>query len=86
MARIVCGFCSAATDDASACVNCHHDPVLPYTQRGVAVALADTPRLRLAEAASALGSDATVERIAEYLDVDPRTVRRWRKDVRPVSS
>lgn len=79
MTRIACGFCSAATDDGSPCVNCRRDPVIPYAQRGAAPDLADTPRLRLAEAASALGSDATIERIAEYLAVDPRTVRRWRQ-------
>jgi hypothetical protein len=79
MTRIVCGFCSAATDDGSPCVNCRHDPVIPYSQRAAVPVLADAPSLRLAEAAAALGSKATIERIAEFLDVSPRTVRRWRE-------
>lgn len=43
---------------------------------------------RLADARHALGTTATVERIAEYLDVSPRTVRRWQQvsGSRPVSA
>jgi hypothetical protein len=82
--KIVCGFCSAATDDALACVNCHHDPALPYTQRASAPVRADA-RLRLSEAQRALGPHATADAIAEHLDVSVRTVRRWQADVRPVA-
>jgi hypothetical protein len=85
MARIVCGFCAAATDDGGPCVNCRHDPVVPYIQRGQEPLRAIPAQVRLAEAERAVGRDATVEQLAEYLSVDPRTVRRWRADVRAVS-
>jgi len=82
--RIVCGFCSAVTDDGEPCVNCRHDPVIPYTQRGAEPVVADAS-LRLSEAVRALGATATTEQLADYLGVEPRTVRRWRADVRPAS-
>lgn len=41
----------------------------------------DTIRRRYADAIRDLGGDATVERIAEYLDVTPRTVRRWKERI-----
>lgn len=81
MTRIVCGFCAAVTDDGSPCVNCRHDPVLPYTQRAQEQVKADSGH-RLNEALRALGHAATIDQIAEYLDVSPRTVRRWREVAR----
>jgi hypothetical protein len=75
---IACGWCDTPTPPG-ACVRCGRDAALPWTQRGVEPPKADTPRRRLAEAYAAVGNDATVERLAEYLDVDPRTVRRWRQ-------
>lgn len=75
---ILCGWCGVPTP-AGACASCGRDAVLPWTQRGTTPPQADTPTRRLAEATAALGSDATIERIAEFLDVDPRTVRRWRQ-------
>jgi hypothetical protein len=55
---------------------------LPWLQRGQqpqAFDAVEVNRRRLAEAVAAVGRDATVEQLAEYLDVDPRTVRRWRQ-------
>lgn len=84
MARIVCGFCAVAADAGKPCVNCRHDPVLPYTQRGQEPVPFDG-RVRLAQARRALGHDASVARIAEFLDVSERTVERWRADVASAS-
>lgn len=75
---IACGWCGQPTKPG-ACVSCGRDAVLPWTQRGTTPPSADTPARKLAQANAALGHDATVERIAEYLDVSPRTVRRWRE-------
>ena len=87
---IRCGWCGHPTEPER-CGHCgHRDPEQPWIQRGeevpkVAVengrpALdpADIAR-RLAEARAAIGSPATVARIAEYLDVSERTVRRWQQ-------
>jgi transposase-like protein len=49
-----------------------HDPGRPVTDP------ADVAR-RLAGARQTLGPHATVDAIAEHLDVSPRTVRRWQK-------
>lgn len=81
MTRIVCGFCASVTDGSEPCVNCRHDPLLPYAQRGAAPVPADAS-LRLSAATRALGATATTEQLAEHLGVEPRTVRRWRADVR----
>ena len=85
---IVCGWCGKPTtpERCSACG--HIDPARPYVQRGEPVPTTDPNQHRLTEAEAALGPRATVDALAEYLSVDPRTVRRWRKssaDVRPVS-
>jgi len=88
---IVCGWCHHGTANRDRCTTCGHvDPERPWAQRGQAaptvVPESGRPTLdraevsrKLAEARSALGSPATVARIAEYLDVDQRTVRRWQK-------
>jgi AcrR family transcriptional regulator len=58
---------------------------LPWSQRGVDAPLIDPNheyRRRLAAATADLesrGQRATAERIAEHLDVSPRTVRRWQQ-------
>lgn len=75
---IACGWCGAPTP-VGACASCDRDAALPWEQRGKVAPPADSPTRRLARATAALGSDATIERIAEYLDVSPRTVRRWRE-------
>ncbi len=81
---IVCGWCGAPTADADWCSACKHSwPRIPWEQRGQEVpgAIAQTRR-RLDEARAAIeasGQRATVERVAEYLDVSARTVRRWQQ-------
>jgi hypothetical protein len=83
---IRCGWCGKPTANEDRCTSCgHSDPTRPYFQRGEAVPQIDgrldsaDVRRRLAEARSALGGNPSVERIAEHLDVSPRTVRRWRE-------
>lgn len=77
---IVCGWCGKDTANEDRCTSCGHiEPTRPFVQRGEPVPRADVRRRRLAEAAAALGPDATIERIAEFLEVDARTVRRWRQ-------
>ena len=80
---IRCGWCGKATEATERCAACDHiDPTRPYVQRGEPVPgldRGDVNRRRLAEAMKTLGDDATIERIAEHLDVSPRTVRRWRE-------
>lgn len=78
---ILCGWCGAPTP-SGACASCGRDAALPWAQRGQTPPQADSPTRRLAQAVAALGADATVERIAEHLDVSPRTVRRWREMAR----
>ena len=78
---IVCGWCGQPTK-ADRCANCQRDPVLPWTQRAQQpppVDPRDRERRLLAEARASLGRDATVEQLAEHLDISPRTVRRWRE-------
>jgi len=81
---IECGWCGQpARPDR--CGNCHRDPALPWVQRGQeppAPDTADAVRRRLAAAGSdieAQGNRVTAERLAEQLDVSPRTVRRWQQ-------
>lgn len=81
---ILCGWCHEPTDDAH-CVTCGHDPRLPWTQRGLPAPVVDAAALarrRLADARRRLGHDATIDALAEHLDVSPRTVRRWREMAR----
>lgn len=89
---ILCGWCGKQTGPGR-CSTCgHEDPERPYVQRGQEVPqvrLGGRPgsdrkenARRLAEARNALGSNATVEDIAEHLDVSPRTVRRWQEMAR----
>jgi len=81
---IVCGWCGGSTP-AGRCVSCGRDAALPWLQRAAAppaVDAAATYRKRLSDARrdlEARGLDATIERIAEALDVSPRTVRRWQQ-------
>lgn len=91
---IVCGWCGHPTAPDARCANCRHeDPAKPWLQRGETAPLvedtAGRPPLdraeigqRLAVARQSLtdaGRRATVEALAELLDVSPRTVRRWRE-------
>lgn len=81
---IRCGFCGGETAPGS-CSLCGRDPALPYVQRGMEPPVIDEAarhRQALAEATSAIeasGLRATIDRLAEQLDVSPRTVRRWRE-------
>lgn len=90
---IVCGWCGKSTVNSDRCTTCGHlDPARPWEQRGEAAPVisqhvpgrpaldpADI-RHRLATARASLGSrPATVEAMAEALEVDARTVRRWQK-------
>lgn len=88
---IACGWCGKATSSVERCTSCGHaDPPRPWLQRGQdapviehapgrpATDPADVAR-RLAAARSDLGPHATVDAIAEHMDVSPRTVRRWQK-------
>ena len=87
---ITCGWCGKPTT-AARCVACdHEDPARPWAQRGMPAPVVERepgrPRTdpaevahRMAEARTALGPHATVDAIAEALDVSPRTVRRWQK-------
>lgn len=84
---IRCGWCGHATANPDRCTTCgHEDPARPWIQRGSAVPViegrtdSEDIRKRLATARAeltALGERATAERLAELLDVSPRTVRRW---------
>ena len=80
---IVCGWCNAETD-LGRCTACGRDPALPWAQRALeppVVTVAARHRRLLAEATVAIraeGSEPTIDRLAERLEVDPRTVRRWR--------
>lgn len=95
-ARIVCGWCGEATPAAPPCLVCGRDPSIPYEQRGqapipVRVDAAGRPTLdereirkRLAVAQRAIeesGRPATVSALAEQLEVDESTVRRWRRRI-----
>lgn len=88
---IRCGWCHGPTANVDRCSSCGHvDPERPWLQRGEAVPhigsdAVGRPSLdpsaiarRLADARHALGDNATVQQLAEHLDVDPKTVRRWR--------
>jgi hypothetical protein len=81
---IVCGWCNADTAPGR-CSMCGRDPALPWVQRGSnppVVTPADRYARFLAVATAAIQSDGlepTIERLAARLDVDPRTVRRWRQ-------
>lgn len=87
---IVCGWCGQPASES--CANCGRDPVLPWFQRGLPAPVIDEAagrpvldasaiRHRLAQARDAVGAAATVEQLAEWLAVSPRTVRRWRKRI-----
>jgi hypothetical protein len=82
---IVCGWCHADTAPER-CSNCGHDPVLPWFQRAEEPPVVNEAERRfqaVREAEKGLrlaGLEPTVERIAERLDVSPRTVQRWRAD------
>lgn len=88
---ITCGWCGKATANVDRCTSCGHaDPKRPWVQRGSpapavshepgrpAIDPADVAR-RLALARAELGPHATVDAIAEHLQVSPRTVRRWQQ-------
>ncbi len=85
---IVCGWCGQPSEP-DRCGNCRRDPASPWVQRGVDAPRVDPmedTRRRIADAASDLeanGYRATAERIAERLDVSPRTVRRWQQKSAP---
>ena len=88
---IACGWCGKPTASLDRCTSCGHvDPPRPWLQRGQEPpAIAHEPGRpatdpsdvgrRLATARATLGPHATVDAIAELLDVSPRTVRRWAK-------
>jgi hypothetical protein len=83
---IICGWCGHATATLDRCTSCgHEDPPRPWVQRGQEAPTVDgrtdpvEVRKRLAEARAAIGAPVTTARLAEYLDVDQRTVRRWQK-------
>jgi ribosome-binding protein aMBF1 (putative translation factor) len=90
---MVCGWCARLTSSADRCSACgHEDPARPWRQRGMepptwqaqdagrpTLDVGDVRR-RLADGRRQLGDrPATVEALAEALDVSPRTVRRWQK-------
>lgn len=85
---IRCGWCGGDTAP-DRCSLCGRDPALPYVQRGQeppVVDAAELARRKLDEAAKAIeasGRKVTAAAVAEHHDVDERTVRRWRADVRP---
>lgn len=84
MGMIVCGWCGRPTRDEPRCDRCGHvDPRIPYIQRGLPVPTeTEVRKRRLHEAEASLraqGEEPTAERIAERLDVSPRTVRRWQQ-------
>lgn len=84
---ILCGWCAQLTSDGARCEACGREPRTPYEQRGLPVADDSTVKRRqMADVEAALraeGVKPTVERIAERLDVSPRTVRRWREMAAP---
>lgn len=81
---IVCGWCGQDTRPG-ACGTCGRDPAVPWLQRAQEPPVVDEAakhRRQLAEAAKAIESEGlrpTIDRLAEQLDVSPRTVRRWRE-------
>lgn len=88
---ISCGWCGKPTANHDRCSACRHaDPARPWIQRGEPAPIiahepgrppidpADVAR-RIAAARAQLGPHATVDALAEALDVSPRTVRRWSK-------
>lgn len=81
---IHCGWCGVPTE-RSRCASCRRDPTLPYLQRAIEPEPIDPhaeQRTALARADRELGPHATIDAIAEFLDVSPRTVRRWREMAR----
>ena len=79
---IVCGWCGKATERGDRCASCGHvDPTRPWEQRNEPVPVVNHHRA-IAEASRTIeagGERVTIERLAERLDVSPRTVRRWQK-------
>lgn len=87
---IVCGWCASATEPGF-CSQCGRDPASPWVQRNTEPPQAEghdagrpkldrsqvTQKLRIA--LKELGPDATNEQLAEHLERDESTVRRWRK-------
>lgn len=85
---IECGWCGQPSAP-DRCGHCHRDPAVPWRQRGLepvplrtdAVGRPaldpDELRHRFAVARKDLGEHATVDALAERLDVSPKTVRRW---------
>ena len=91
---ISCGWCGQSTPDAERCVLCRHeDPARPWVQRGLPVPRTDShegrPALDPSDVARRIaaarlliersGHPATIEALAEVLDVSTRTVRRWQR-------
>lgn len=90
---IECGWCGNDTANLDRCTSCGHaDPARPWVQRGEDAPVTGNHepgrpeldpgeiRRRLAKARAVLGDrPATVEALAEVLDVSERTVRRWQK-------
>lgn len=87
---ILCGWCGHTTP-AGKCVYCHRDAETPWRQRAQDVPEVDEGRPPLDEtdirrryeaARTGLrgeGRVATVEAIAERMDVSPRTLRDYRR-------
>jgi hypothetical protein len=84
---ILCGWCGHPTS-GERCSSCGRDPRLPYVQRAQEPVPFDDRaenRAKLAQAEreiSVAGVRPTIDQLAEFLDVSPRTVRRWRGDGR----
>ena len=86
---ITCGWCHRPTREGRCSACGYPDAGRPWRQRGIEppevpdpsagrpTATIDDVRRRL----EALGPDATDEDLAAHHEVDPRTVRRWRRKV-----
>lgn len=78
---IACGWCGAGTE-SDRCSNCGRDPEQAYTQRNRTPLVFNDHSRRLADARKRLtasGRAITVDRLAEEIGVDARTVRRWQQ-------
>lgn len=79
---LICGWCGEDTI-ADPCSECgHEDPGKPWVQRNVPQPTGNGNQRRLSRARKAIesrGERATIEALAEELQVSPRTVRRWRE-------
>ena len=81
---IVCGWCGHSTGDEDRCTSCgHEDPRRPWIQRGQEPptwTAREENRRRIEEARKQLerdGQKVTRAALAELLEVDERTLRRW---------